>query len=187
MNEVVRSAVKAGVSNVDQNVLIISPQFFSTRYNTGQYTARQLAWDDVNGWEAGDPANHPAGTTVTSIDVLDSIVASLVNASGYPSMRNITIVGHGGGGQLIQRYATVGKVCRESRISGSLAYFHDHRISLLKKPSTSATSTPIPPLPPILPVIDPHRTVKPCPINRLARCTILGDTVLSELTQIDAV
>lgn len=123
MNEAVKSAAKAGVSNVDQNVLIISPQFFSARYNTGQYTARQLAWDDVNGWEAGDPAIHPAGTTVTSIDVLDSIVASLVNASGYPSMRNITIVGHGGGGQLIQRYATVGKVCRESKLAEAWLIF----------------------------------------------------------------
>jgi hypothetical protein len=148
MNDVIKSAVKAGVSNVDQNALIISPQFFSTRYNSGQYTARQLAWDDVNGWEAGDPANHPAGTKVTSIDVLDSIVAALLNASGYPLMRNITIVGHGGGGQLVQRYATVGKVCKKLDTLYYRCSPQQNRTSRLRKPFTFVTSTPILPLVP---------------------------------------
>lgn len=46
---------------------------------------------------------------MTSFDALDALVDEFATTSKYPAMKNITIVGHGGGGQLIQRYAMVAK------------------------------------------------------------------------------
>jgi hypothetical protein len=47
---------------------------------------------------------------LTSFDALDALVAEFADSSKYPAMKNITFVGHGGGGQLNQRYAMVAKV-----------------------------------------------------------------------------
>jgi pimeloyl-ACP methyl ester carboxylesterase len=109
MNSILASAVKDDYPGVDENAIVIAPQFFSTLLNQGQYGESELAWDDTNAWQAGDPANHPAGTTLTSIDALDALIDVFADASRYPAMRNVTVVGHGGGGQLGQRYASVAK------------------------------------------------------------------------------
>jgi pimeloyl-ACP methyl ester carboxylesterase len=75
-----------------------------------QYSANELAWGDTNAWQAGDIANHPTGTQLTSFDALDALVDEFSDLTKYPAMKNITVVGHGGGGQLNQRYAMVAKV-----------------------------------------------------------------------------
>ncbi|KAI6783620.1 uncharacterized protein J7T54_005649 [Emericellopsis cladophorae] len=51
---------------------------------------------------------HPTGssrTKVTLFDVLDGLIDEFANKKTYPSLTNITLIGHGGGGQLLQRYA----------------------------------------------------------------------------------
>ncbi|KAK2590486.1 hypothetical protein QQS21_011835 [Conoideocrella luteorostrata] len=67
-----------------------------------------MAWGDLNAWEAGSSATHPHGINYTSIDVLDALVDEFSNRNKYLGVANITIVGHGGGGQLAQRYAMLG-------------------------------------------------------------------------------
>jgi pimeloyl-ACP methyl ester carboxylesterase len=110
MDTVLTSALQDGTAGVDPNAIVVAPEFFSTIFNSGQYSSSELAWDDVNGWQAGDTATHPTGTTLTSFDALDALVDLFADTSAYPAMKNITVVGHGGGGQLIQRYAMVAKV-----------------------------------------------------------------------------
>ncbi|UZJ57604.1 hypothetical protein CBS101457_006924 [Exobasidium rhododendri] len=107
MNDVLTTAVQSNVIGADKDAIVVAPQFFSTKYNSGQYASDELAWDDVNGWQAGDVATHPSGTTLTSFDALDALTAEFSNQARYPALKNITFVGHGGGGQLIQRYAMV--------------------------------------------------------------------------------
>lgn len=109
MNDALNSAVAAKYDGASSSGIVTAPQFYSTRYNSGQYKDNQLAFGDVNGWQAGDMATHPQGTKLTSIDALDAFVDEFSDASKYPNMKNLTIVGHGGGGQLIARYAQVAK------------------------------------------------------------------------------
>ncbi|CAO1620108.1 unnamed protein product [Parajaminaea phylloscopi] len=109
LNNALQSAVAANYPGASASDIVTAPQFFSTKYNSGQYKSTQLAFGDVNAWQAGDVATHPAGTTLTSIDALDAFVDEFANTSKYPNMKNLTIVGHGGGGQLIARYAQVAK------------------------------------------------------------------------------
>jgi hypothetical protein len=105
MDDILTSAVQDNVTGADKNSIIIAPQFFSTTLNSGQYSSDMLAWGDVNTWQAGDVATHPANTKLNSFDALDAIVDLLTDQSTYPSLKNITVVGHGGGGQLNQRYS----------------------------------------------------------------------------------
>lgn len=109
MNDALKSAVKDKYAGASSNDIVTAPQFYSTKYNSGQYKKKQLAFGDVNGWQAGDPATHPSGTTLTSFDALDAYVDEFSDTSKYPAMKNLTFVGHGGGGQLIARYAQVAK------------------------------------------------------------------------------
>jgi len=110
MDNILSSALKDNVKGADKNAIVVAPQFFSTKYNSGQYSKNQLAWGDVNAWQAGDIATSPSGTTLTSFDALDALVEEFTNSTKYPAMTNVTVVGHGGGAQLNQRYSMVAKV-----------------------------------------------------------------------------
>ncbi|THV06355.1 hypothetical protein K435DRAFT_773324 [Dendrothele bispora CBS 962.96] len=108
MQGALQSAVSANYPGVDSKAIVVAPQFFSERFNSGQYSPTDLAFADVNAWQAGDIATHPASTKVSSIDAIDSLISILSTKSSFPSIKNITLVGHGGGGQLTARYAAVG-------------------------------------------------------------------------------
>ncbi|CAD6891305.1 unnamed protein product [Tilletia controversa] len=109
MNDALQSALGDGYPGVDSNTIVTAPQFFSTIFNKDQYTSNQLAWADVNAWQAGEVATHPKKTTSSSFDALDAFIDEFSNTSKYPNLKNLTLVGHGGGGQLMARYAMVGK------------------------------------------------------------------------------
>ncbi|KAK5997689.1 hypothetical protein PT974_00044 [Cladobotryum mycophilum] len=108
MNGSIADAIRDNFPGVPSKVVVVAPQFFSTNYNSGQYTENQLAWGDVNAWQAGVAATHPPGTRLSSIDALDALVGEFADQIKYPKITNVTVVGHGGGGQLTQRYAAVG-------------------------------------------------------------------------------
>lgn len=108
MNNVLRQAVADKHAGAEATSIVTAPQFYSARLNSGQYTSTQLAFADTNIWQAGEAAIYPSGTNVTSFDALDALLAEFSNAARYPNMKQITFVGHGGGGQLISRYAVVG-------------------------------------------------------------------------------
>ena len=108
MNDVYQGALKSRSVDVNNRTIIAAPQFYSTKLNKGQYADDELAWSDPNTWQAGEPANHPDGTDVTAFDALDAIVEYFADKKQFPKMKNITVVGHGGGGQLINRYSAVG-------------------------------------------------------------------------------
>ncbi|KAJ5179525.1 hypothetical protein N7492_002735 [Penicillium capsulatum] len=107
-NTAINKARKDNVSGTDRKMAVLVPQFFSTEFNSGQYKKNQLAWDDLNAWQPGGQATHPTGTSLTSFDVLDGLIKLHSDKERYPSLKNVTVVGHGGGGQLAQRYSALG-------------------------------------------------------------------------------
>ncbi|PHH92508.1 hypothetical protein CDD83_7145 [Cordyceps sp. RAO-2017] len=132
MDEAVRSARSQDVAGADRHTLVVAPRFFSALFDDGLYTGRQLAWADLNAWQAGMRASHPPGTRQTAIDALSALVEAYSNRAAYPSVANVTVVGHGGGGQLAQRFAAVAK---EPPPHVHVRYIHGD-------PSTSAYFTP---------------------------------------------
>ncbi|EPQ29942.1 uncharacterized protein PFL1_02614 [Pseudozyma flocculosa PF-1] len=109
MNDILQSALDADDSNADPNAIVVAPQFYSAKLNEGQYADDVLAWGDVNAWQAGEAAVHPDGATESSFDTLDAFIDEFNDKSKYPAMQRLIFVGHGGGGQLLNRYAIVGK------------------------------------------------------------------------------
>ena len=122
MNNVLQSAIDADYPGADDAAIVVAPQFFSRKLNSGQYNSDMMAWEDVNAWQAGDPASHPEGTKLTSFDALDALVEEFMDEDKYPNMKNITVVGHGGGGQLNVRYAMVAKT--PSKGNAHIRYIH---------------------------------------------------------------
>lgn len=135
MNNVLNSARKANYKGAMKESIVVAPQMYSEKLNKGQYDDMTLAWDDVNAWESGAIATHPYGTNMTSMDALDAIVDHFSNTTAFPSMKNITMIGHGGGAQLINRYAATGKDPQSPKIyiryvvgdPSSSPYFTEHR------------------------------------------------------------
>ena len=135
MNHALESAQKDNFDGVPKHAIVVAPQFYSHKLNLGQYNDSTLAWDDVNSWQSGSVAVHPHGTAVSSVDAVDAIVDHFSDSSKYPKMKNLTLVGHGGGGQLMNRYATVGKDASRKGLyiryivgdPSSSAYFTHHR------------------------------------------------------------
>lgn len=108
MNNAIKKAQDDDFPGSDRNLAVLAPQFFSKKYNSGQYSDIQLAWGDLNAWQPGARAIHPNNTALTSFDVIDGLIAWHADRDTYPSLKNVTVIGHGGGGQLAQRYAAVG-------------------------------------------------------------------------------
>jgi broad specificity phosphatase PhoE len=91
--------------------VVVAPQFLIQADATlHQLSDNYLRWG--RGWEEGAPALGPASPRsgdppASSYDVLDDVVAKLSNAQAFPALKRIVFVGHGGGAQLLARYAVV--------------------------------------------------------------------------------
>jgi pimeloyl-ACP methyl ester carboxylesterase len=88
------------------DTLVIAPQFVEQSELAGHsVSARTLAWSAT--WPGGSDALRPA--PISTYDVFDAMIARLSDRSRFPKMRAIVIAGHSAGGQIVQRYAVVGK------------------------------------------------------------------------------
>ncbi|KAK0542405.1 hypothetical protein OC844_007799, partial [Tilletia horrida] len=109
-NQALKSAVRDGYAGANPKTVVIAPQFLSTVRNKGEYAANQIAFADVNAWQVGERATFPRGTSVSSFSALDSLLERLALVSKFPKLKRVVLVGHGGGGQMISRYAVLGEV-----------------------------------------------------------------------------
>lgn len=135
MNDALENARKDKFPNTPKYAIVVAPQFYSARLDKGQYGNSTLAWDDINAWQSGSVAVRPKGTDVSSMDAVDALVDYFSDEKRFPKLTNLTLVGHGGGGQLMNRYATVGKDATRKNMHvryivgdpSSSAYFTYHR------------------------------------------------------------
>jgi hypothetical protein len=104
-------ALAKAAGPVGEATIVVAPQFLNPADVTAHHLAgRYLRWNDD--WAEGRPAQNPAAAhsddpAASSYDVLDDVVAKLSNTSAFPQLQRIVFVGHGGGAQMLARYAVV--------------------------------------------------------------------------------
>lgn len=85
---------------------VIAPQFVEKSELAGQNVSPEtLYWSGE--WPGGSDAIAPA--PISTYDVFDAMIARLAEARRFPNLKEIVIAGHSAGGQIVQRYAVVGK------------------------------------------------------------------------------
>ena len=81
---VTQREIKARNRNVDPNTIVVAPEFYSAKLNSGQYTKKQLAWGDSNMWMPGEESVHPPGSAVSSYDALTKLLHHFSDKRLYP-------------------------------------------------------------------------------------------------------
>ena len=105
LHDVEEARSKAGAAG--SKTLLLAPQFLDEDdARAYKLPADVLRWHRST-WEAGEPATHPA--PISSYDAIDAILARLSDRALFPDLREIVLAGHSGGGQIVQRYAVVGR------------------------------------------------------------------------------
>jgi pimeloyl-ACP methyl ester carboxylesterase len=90
-----------------EGTLLVVPQFLAgIDIPAHGLPPETLRWGLIS-WQGGEDAEGPA--PISSFDALDAIVARLADARLFPALRAIVVAGHSGGGQVAQRYATIGQ------------------------------------------------------------------------------
>lgn len=98
--------IAANAAHQLAQTFVIAPQFVEKSELAGQNVSpRTLYWSGT--WPGGSDAIAPA--PISTYDVFDAMIARLADARRFPRLREIVIAGHSAGGQIVQRYAVVGK------------------------------------------------------------------------------
>ncbi|MEC3767533.1 hypothetical protein [Cupriavidus sp. SS-3] len=106
--------LKASGRNPDE-VLLVAPNFPGTPDQKKGFTGMPH-WT-VQGWLSGEDAvEGPA--RVSSLQVLDDLLARFTDKARLPLVRKVTVAGHSGGGQIVHRYAALNHVDERIRAGG---------------------------------------------------------------------
>ncbi len=98
--------IAANAAHVLNDTLVIAPQFVEKGELAGHnVSAQTLYWSSK--WPGGSDAIAPA--PISTYDVFDAMIARLSDGRRFPKLREIVVVGHSAGGQIVQRYAVVAK------------------------------------------------------------------------------
>jgi hypothetical protein len=114
--------------------LMIAPQFLSDADATAHRLADDiLVWQDSS-WSGGADAVAPA--PVSSFAAVDAMLLRFADTTRFPNLAQVVLAGHSGGGQIVQRYAVVGKA------EGVLAARGVHVRYVIANPSSYVYFTP---------------------------------------------
>ncbi len=98
--------IAADAAHALTGTIVVAPQFVEREDLSGHAVSpRTLYWSGK--WPGGSDAIAPA--PISSYEVFDAMIARLSDARRFPNLREIAVVGHSAGGQIVQRYAVVGK------------------------------------------------------------------------------
>jgi hypothetical protein len=103
----------AQASGEDGNTLIIAPQFLN---QTDIGLPDDILYWTGTAWRFGNRSVN--GPRISSYEVLDRILALIVDSGNFPSLSTVVVAGHSAGGQSVQRFA--GATPSEAHISGDL-------------------------------------------------------------------
>lgn len=99
--------LKASGRNPDE-ILLIAPNFPGTP-DAGKGFDGMPVWS-VDGWIGGFNATNVPYTGLSSLQVLDDLIGYVTDPARAPNVRRVTVAGHSGGGQIVQRYAALNNV-----------------------------------------------------------------------------
>lgn len=100
-----RAAHEAG--HVSQQTLLWAPQFLREEDAEAHHLPKQFLRWHAGSWTAGESASGPL--PLSTFDVIDAMLATLANRERFPNLITVVLIGHSGGGQLLNRYAIVGR------------------------------------------------------------------------------
>jgi len=94
-------------AKADKYTIVIAPQFLQAEdANAFHLPPGILRWAG-EGWAGGEDAAGPA--PISSYTAIDAILARLANRTLFPNLTEVIVGGHSAGGQVVQRYAVVGR------------------------------------------------------------------------------
>ncbi|WP_296226566.1 alpha/beta fold hydrolase [Ralstonia sp. UBA689] len=99
--------LKASGRNPDE-ILLVAPNFPGTP-DAGKGFDGMPVWS-VDGWTGGFNATNAPYTGLSSLQVLDDLIAYVTDPARAPNVKRVTVAGHSGGGQIVQRYAVLNNV-----------------------------------------------------------------------------
>lgn len=101
----------AAAKDVIPETLIVAPQFFEQTAIPGDIPDGMLFWrvSPFRGSSRGGVGPDATPVGISSFDVIDDWLTTLTEPKRFPNLTDVVLVGHSGGGQLVQRYAMVGK------------------------------------------------------------------------------
>jgi len=105
-----------------QKTLIITPAFYrqdKTSLSDIMVWRTSPFWGGSRGLYKGKKVN------LSAYEILDDILEHIITSNHFPNLRDIIILGHSAGGQLVNRYAAV------NRIEDTIAIKHNISISYL--------------------------------------------------------
>jgi pimeloyl-ACP methyl ester carboxylesterase len=96
-------------AKMDDNTLLISPQFTSERdLNNHKHDNQHLFWAN-NSWRSGDNSasskNRQMSDEFSSFSLVDSMILKVCDKKLFPKLKKVVVIGHSAGGQFLQRYA----------------------------------------------------------------------------------
>jgi len=109
-------AAQAAAGEAGQHALIVAPQFIAPLDVETFRVPDDVLRYTPTGWEGGDAALGPR--PISSFEAIDAILAKLADRHLFPKLKDVVLAGHSGGGQVVQRYAIVGKGAAALRAAG---------------------------------------------------------------------
>jgi len=89
------------------DTLIVAPQFLAPEDIAAHHLPDSILRWDREEWDDGNPALGP--TALSAFAGFDAIFAKLTDRAALPNLAQIVLAGFSAGGQVVQRYAAVGK------------------------------------------------------------------------------
>jgi len=104
-------AAASKVRGATKETLIVAPQFFEKKAIPGRIPDDMLFWtvSPFRGSSRGAEGPNATTVSISAYEVLDDWLRDLADREKFPQLKDIVLVGHSGGGQMVQRYAVVGK------------------------------------------------------------------------------
>ncbi len=94
-------------SGEETKTLVIAPQFLSEEHVKGLNDPNLLFWKATPFWGSSNSTTAGSGTYlgISSYTILENLISRVAAKKTFPNVRRITILGHSGGGQLVNRFA----------------------------------------------------------------------------------